>query len=65
METIVENNKSLEWDGWTVKEITPSSVGWSKPNGLFRNGIWNIQRSYSVKFDGWDIPSKFVGNDAK
>lgn len=65
MESIVENNSSLEWDGWTVKEVTPSPTGWMKPNGMFRDGSWNIQKRYNIKFDGWDIPSRFVGNDAK
>lgn len=65
METVVENNKALEWDGWNVREVTPSPTGWTKQNGLFRNGQWNIQKYYNLKFDGWDIPSKFVGNDAK
>jgi hypothetical protein len=65
METIVENNKSLLWDGWNVKEITPSPTGWMKPSGVFRKGSWFVQRYYNLKYDGWDIPNKFVGNDAK
>lgn len=65
METIVENNKSLLWDGWNVKEITPSTTGWTKPNGMFRNNEWFIQKQYNLRYDGWDIPNKFVGNDAK
>lgn len=65
METIVENNKSLEWDGWNVKQITPSPTGWMKSNGMFRNGNWYTQKVYALNFDGWDLPSKFVGNDAK
>lgn len=65
METIVENNKSLEWDGWNVREVTPSPTGWTKKNGMFRNGNWYSQKSYILNFDGWKLPSKFVGNDAK
>lgn len=65
METIVENNKSLEWDGWNVKEVTPSPTGWTKKSGMFRNGSWYSQKNYVLNFDGWDLPSKFVGNDAK
>jgi hypothetical protein len=65
METIVENNKSLEWDGWNVKEVTPSPTGWTKKSGMFRDGNWYSQKNYVLNFDGWDLPSKFVGNDAK
>ena len=65
METIVENNKSLLWDGWNVKEITPSPTGWTKPSGMFRNNEWFIQKHYNLRYDGWDIPNKFVWNDAK
>jgi hypothetical protein len=65
MEIIVENNKSLEWDGWNVKEVTPSPTGWTKKSGMFRNGNWYSQKNYVLNFDGWDLPSKFVGNDAK
>ena len=65
METIVENNKSLFWDGWNVKEVTPSQTGWTKTNGVFRDNKWFIQKNYSVGYDGWEIPNKFVGNDAK
>jgi hypothetical protein len=65
METIVENNKSLLWDGWNVKEVTQSPTGWMKPNGIFRKGEWFIQKHYNLRYDGWDIPNKFVGNDAK
>ena len=65
METIVENNKSLEWNGWDVVEITKSPTGWMKTNGLFRNGEWHIQKRYDLNSNGWDIPNKFVRNDAK
>lgn len=65
MEIIVENNKSLEWNGWDVVEIRKSPTGWMKPEGIYKNDEWNIQKFYNLNYDGWDIPSKFVGNDAK
>jgi hypothetical protein len=65
METIVENNKSLEWNGWDVVEIQKSPTGWMKPNGMFRNGEWFIQKHFNLNSNGWDIPNKFVRNDAK
>ncbi len=65
METIVENNKSLEWNGWDVVEIQKSPTGWMKPNGMFRNNEWFVRKFYNLNSNGWDIPSRFVGNDAK
>ena len=65
METIVENNESLEWNGWDVRELTKSPTGWMKPNGMFRNGQWFIQKHYTLDSNGWDIPNKFARIDAK
>lgn len=65
METIVDNNKSLEWSGWDVVEIRKSPTGWMKPEGVYRNDGWNVRKFYNLSYDGWEIPSKFVGNDAK
>jgi hypothetical protein len=65
METIVENNKSLEWIGWDVVELQKSPTGWMKPEGILRNGEWFIQKRYNVESDGWDIPNKFVRNNGK
>ena len=65
METIVENNKSLEWNGWDVVEIRKSPTGWMKPEGVYRNGEWNIRKFHTLGYDGWDLPSKFVRKDAE
>jgi len=65
METIVENNESLTWDGWDVVEVRKSPTAWMKPNGVYVNGGWGLKKSYNLEYDGWVVPSKFVGNDAK
>lgn len=65
MEIIVENNKSLEWIGWDVVELQKSPTGWMKPEGIFRNGEWFIQKRYNIESNGWDIPNKFVRNNGK
>jgi hypothetical protein len=65
METIVDNNKFLKWDGWNVKEVKASSTGWMKPEGVYLDGQWHIQKHYTLDHDGWNIPSKFVRDDAK
>lgn len=65
METIVENNESLDWIGWDVVEHTKSPTAWMKPNGVYRNNEWSIRKFYRLNENGWDIPNKFVGKDAK
>jgi hypothetical protein len=65
MEAIVENNKALSWDGWTVVERTKSDVAWMQSNAQFVNGRWFAINKYFVNQDGWNIPSKLVKKNAK
>ena len=60
MEKIVENNKSLSWDGWMVIHRTASPTGWSSPDGAFINDVWHIQKRFELTAKGWDIPEKLV-----
>lgn len=60
MESIVSNNKSLSWDGWTVLQTKPDPTGWAKTNGVFKNSQWHVQNRYDVTENGWQIPSKLV-----
>lgn len=60
METIVESNKSLSWDGWTVVDTQKNPAGWAKTNGAFINDSWHIQNRFEPTEQGWDIPGKFV-----
>ena len=59
MEAIVENNKSLSWDGWTVVESLKENGVVSK-DGALVNGRWIVQKRYEANSDGWEIPNKFV-----
>lgn len=60
METIVENNKSLSWDGWSVLELKKSITAWSKPNAKFINNEWYIANRFDANEDGWNIPTNLV-----
>ena len=60
METIVDNNKALSWDGWTVLETRKDPTAWTKTDGVFINGSWQRQNRYEPTEQGWDIPGKFV-----
>jgi hypothetical protein len=59
MERIVENNKALTWDGWTVVESLRENGVVSK-DGAYVNGRWIVQKRYEANASGWEIPDKFV-----
>lgn len=61
MEKIVDNNKSLSWDGWTVLENRTKENGTMSKDGAYVNGKWIVQKRYEPTSKGWEIPGKFVG----
>jgi hypothetical protein len=61
IETIVENNETLSWDGWTVVETNTKDNGAVSKNGAYVNNKWIVQKRYEATPDGWDIPEKFLG----
>ena len=63
MENIVENNKSLSWDGWTVVESKASPNAYTSVNGAYVNGKWVEQKRFIPSEDGWDVPNKFARNN--
>ena len=60
METIVENEKHLSWDGWTVVERVPSHNGMTSNAGVMVNGKWHMERRFVPSREGWKIPGKYV-----
>jgi hypothetical protein len=64
MESIVKDNDSLQWDGWDVLELKPTPTAWMKPEGAFINNTWSLVKRFSPSESGWDIPNKFVRNNA-
>jgi hypothetical protein len=65
METIVENNDSLSWNGWTVIESKANATGWMKADGAFVKGKWYTQKRYSLNEDGWTVPAKLAKKNAE
>jgi hypothetical protein len=61
MEQIVENNRALSWDGWTVLENRTKENGVMSAEGRYVNGRWIVQKRYEITADGWEIPNKLVG----
>ena len=65
METIVDNNESLSWDGWTVLEAKKSPTAWMQSNAQFIKHEWHTVNRFDITESGWDIPSKLVKKNAK
>jgi hypothetical protein len=61
MEKIVAKNKELSWIGWDVRDLKRSESGRTAVNGVRVDGVWYLQRIYSVSRNGWDIPYKYKG----
>ena len=60
METIVENEKHLSWDGWTVVERVATNKGMTSVEGRMVNGKWYIEKRFVPSREGWKIPGKYV-----
>ena len=60
METIVEKNSILSWDGWNVVEMYVSDKGATSKFGAYKNGKWHLKKVFTPSQNGWDIPDKYV-----
>jgi hypothetical protein len=60
MENIVENNKFLSWDGWTVISMEKTEKARTSAQGAYVNGSWYIKKRFEPVRNGWEIPNKFV-----
>ena len=59
-EKIVENNNELSWNGWDILHHKKSPTAWMKPDGIFKNESWYIQKQYNLSEIGWELPDKLV-----
>lgn len=62
METIVNKNKSLFWDGWTVVHTFRSDKGRTSKYGAYINNKWHIVKRFDPSRNGWDIPDRIIKN---
>jgi hypothetical protein len=60
MESIVNNNKQLSWDGWTVVETFPSDKAYFSKFGIYKNNQWQMKKEFIPSNKGWEIPDKYV-----
>ena len=59
MEKVVQDNKSLSWDGWDVVELVKSQSAMFKNNGAFVNNQWYIKNTFKLSRDGWSLPNRY------
>lgn len=59
MEKIVSKNSNLSWIGWDVVDRKRSESGRTSVSGVRVDGVWYLQRIYTVGKNGWDIPNKY------
>jgi len=60
MESIVNDNKQLSWDGWTVVETFPSEKAYFSKFGIYKNNKWQMKKEFVPSNNGWEIPDKYV-----
>jgi hypothetical protein len=60
MESIVNDNKQLSWDGWTVVETFPSEKAYFSKFGIYKNNKWQMKKEFVPSNSGWEIPDKYV-----
>jgi hypothetical protein len=60
METIVANNKSLNWEGWTVIESKADQSAWMKKDAAFIEDKWYRINRYDSGPNGWNIPDRLI-----
>lgn len=63
MESIVEDNETLSWDGWTVIETNSKKNGMLSEKGAFVRGKWVMRNRYEPGASGWEIPKRLVESD--
>jgi hypothetical protein len=65
MDSIVESDKALSWNGWDVVFDKKTPNGYSHFNGVFKNGEWYIRKTFPITESGWNIPDRMVSRDVQ
>lgn len=60
METIVDKNKSLSWEGWDVVLLKKTPGAYMSTDGVYSNGNWYLKNKFVLSETGWEIPDKFM-----
>jgi hypothetical protein len=63
MESIVEGNPSLKWDGWNVVFLEEDSNANIKKNAAFVDSKWHKRIVFENNGGAWDIPDSILRKD--
>lgn len=63
-ERIVEKRNDLHWDGWTIVQTRPHSLGMMRPDGVFdrKTRKWNVAKRYDLDPKGLYSVPKALGH---
>lgn len=65
MEEIVNSNKNLFWDGWSVVNRYRSEKGRTSKYGAYIDGKWYMTRRFNLDRNGWNIPESMINAQTK
>lgn len=58
---VVDTNRFLNWDGFTITTWRKDPAGYSDRRGEFHRGSWGITFRYPLRADGtWKVPENYV-----
>jgi hypothetical protein len=57
---VVDSNKSLFWDGWTIVEFKPHPDAITHKSAIYRNNRWGFTKRFEPSTNGWKVPDKYV-----
>lgn len=60
MESIVEGNPSLKWDGWNVVFLEEDKDANLKKNAAFVDSKWHKRIVFENNGGAWDIPDSIL-----
>jgi hypothetical protein len=60
MESIVEGNPSLKWDGWNVVFLEEDRDANLKKNAAFVDSKWHKRIVFENNGGAWDIPDSIL-----
>jgi hypothetical protein len=63
MEKIVDSQKDLSWDGWSVVKYKSNPAAQFNKSGAFLNGRWYSKSIFPLTEKGWSIPNNLGDRD--
>ena len=63
MEKIVDSQKDLSWDGWSVIKYKTNPAAQFNKSGAFRDGKWYSKSIFPLTEKGWSVPNSLGARD--